>query len=79
MFIKITAKRQVTFPAHVLDALGVKPGDRIEIEKVRTVICCARAVSIRHALRRYLEAAHELRIPMAGGEAIPVGYHHEAA
>ena len=33
----------------------------------------------RHALRRYLEAAHELRIPMAGGEAIPVGYHHEAA
>ena len=33
MFVKITAKRQVTFPAHVLDALGVKPGDRIEIEK----------------------------------------------
>ena len=33
MFVKITAKRQVTFPAHVLDVLGVKPGDRIEIEK----------------------------------------------
>jgi AbrB family looped-hinge helix DNA binding protein len=31
MFVKITAKRQVTFPARVLDALGVKPGDRIEL------------------------------------------------
>ena len=28
MLIKITAKRQVTFPAHVLDALGVQPGDQ---------------------------------------------------
>ena len=33
MFVKITAKRQVTFPARVLDALGVKPGDRIELEE----------------------------------------------
>ena len=33
MFVKITAKRQVTFPARVLDALGVKPGDRLELEK----------------------------------------------
>ena len=33
MFVKITAKRQVTFPARVLEALGVKPGDRIEIEE----------------------------------------------
>jgi AbrB family looped-hinge helix DNA binding protein len=33
MFVKITAKRQVTFPAHVLDALGVKPGDRLELEE----------------------------------------------
>ena len=32
MFVKITAKRQVTFPARVLDALGVKPGDRLELE-----------------------------------------------
>ena len=31
MLIRITAKRQVTFPARVLDALGVKPGDRIEL------------------------------------------------
>lgn len=31
MFVKITAKRQVTFPAHVMEALGVKPGDRIEL------------------------------------------------
>ncbi len=32
MFITITSKRQVTFPAHVLDALGVKPGDRLELQ-----------------------------------------------
>lgn len=31
MLIKITSKRQVTFPAQVLDALGVKPGDRLEL------------------------------------------------
>ena len=33
MFVKITAKRQVTFPARVLEALGVKPGDRVELEE----------------------------------------------
>lgn len=33
MFVKITAKRQVTFPARVLDALGVKPGDRVELHE----------------------------------------------
>ena len=27
MLVKITAKRQVTFPAHVLDAMGARPGD----------------------------------------------------
>ena len=32
MFVTITSKRQVTFPAHVLDALGVKPGDRLELQ-----------------------------------------------
>ena len=31
MIVKITSKRQVTFPAHVLDAMGVAPGDRLEI------------------------------------------------
>lgn len=31
MIVKITSKRQVTFPARVLDALGVGPGDRIEL------------------------------------------------
>ena len=31
MYVKITAKRQVTFPARVLEALGVKPGDRLEL------------------------------------------------
>lgn len=33
MFVKITSKRQVTFPARVLDALGVKPGDRVELQE----------------------------------------------
>jgi len=31
VFVKITSKRQVTFPARVLDALGVKAGDRLEL------------------------------------------------
>ena len=33
MLLKITAKRQVTFPARVLDAMGLKPGDRIELSE----------------------------------------------
>jgi AbrB family looped-hinge helix DNA binding protein len=31
MLVKVTAKRQVTFPARVLEAMGVRPGDRIEV------------------------------------------------
>ena len=31
MLIRITSKRQVTFPARVLDAMGVGPGDRLEL------------------------------------------------
>ena len=31
MIVKITSKCQVTFPAHVLEAMGVGPGDRLEI------------------------------------------------
>lgn len=31
MIVKITSKRQVTFPARVLDALGVGPGDQLEL------------------------------------------------
>ncbi len=31
MFVKITTKHQVTFPARVLDMLGVKPGDQLEL------------------------------------------------
>ena len=33
MLVKITSKRQVTFPAKVLDALGVKPGDHLELRE----------------------------------------------
>ena len=31
MFITVTSKRQVTFPARVLEALGAKPGDCLEL------------------------------------------------
>ena len=31
MIVKITAKRQVTLPAHVLDTMGVGPGDRLQL------------------------------------------------
>ena len=33
MLVKITSKRQVTFPKRVLDELGVGPGDRMELLK----------------------------------------------
>ncbi len=33
MLIKVTSKRQVTFPAKVLEELGVKPGDQIELQE----------------------------------------------
>ena len=33
MIVRVTSKRQVTFPAKVLDALGVQPGDQIEIRE----------------------------------------------
>ena len=33
MFVKVTAKRQVTFPARVLTTLGVQAGDRLELEE----------------------------------------------
>ena len=31
MLVKITSKRQVSFPARVLEAMGVGPGDRLEL------------------------------------------------
>ena len=33
MLVKITSKRQVTFPASVLAAMGVGPGDRLRLEE----------------------------------------------
>ena len=33
MIVKVTSKRQVTFPARVLDALGVGPGDQLELKE----------------------------------------------
>ena len=31
MLLKITSKRQVTLPAHALDAMGVGPGDTLQL------------------------------------------------
>ncbi len=31
MLIKVTSKRQVTFPAAVLEALGARPGSHLEL------------------------------------------------
>ena len=31
LLVKITSKRQVTLPAHVLDAMGVGPGDTLQL------------------------------------------------
>ena len=33
MIVTVGSKGQVAFPANVLDALGVQPGDRIEIRE----------------------------------------------
>ncbi len=33
MLVKITSKRQITFPARVLEAMGVRPGDRLRLEE----------------------------------------------
>ena len=33
LIVKISSKRQITFPAQVLDALGVGPGDQLELEE----------------------------------------------
>ena len=59
MFIKVTARRQVTFPARVLEALGVKPGDRIELQAVvgGYLLCCqvvdpSRLAPLRGKLRK---------------------------
>jgi len=35
MLIKITSKRQVTFPAKVLNEMGLEPGDYLELIKAR--------------------------------------------
>lgn len=33
MLVKVTSKRQVTFPKHVLDSMGVGAGDWLEVTK----------------------------------------------
>ena len=33
MLLKVTSKRQVTFPAQVLDSLEASPGDHLEIQE----------------------------------------------
>lgn len=31
MLVRITAKRQVTLPTHILDEMGVGPGDQLQL------------------------------------------------
>ena len=59
MLVKVTSKRQVTFPARVLDALGAKPGDRLLLEETpEGFLLCPRRIDpdrlapLRHKLRR---------------------------
>ena len=33
MLLKVTSKRQVTFPAAVLESMGASPGDHLEIQE----------------------------------------------
>lgn len=35
MLLKVSSRRQITVPARVLDDLGVKPGDQIELQEWR--------------------------------------------
>ena len=59
MLVKVTSKRQVTFPARVLDALGARPGDRLLLEETPDgYLLCPRRVNrdrlapLRTKLRR---------------------------
>ena len=59
MLAKVTSKRQVTFPARVLDALGARPGDRLLLEETpQGYLLCPRRVDperlapLRAKLRR---------------------------
>ena len=61
MLVKVTSKRQVTFPARVLDALGARPGDRLLLEEtpVGFLLCPRRIDSDRLApLREKLRRGH---------------------
>lgn len=59
MLLKVTSKRQVTFPARVLDALGARPGDRLLLEETpEGFLLCPRRIDadrlapLRERLRR---------------------------
>lgn len=34
MIVKVSSKRQITLPAQVLEALGVGPGDQLELKEI---------------------------------------------
>ncbi len=59
VLLKVTPKRQVTLPAHVLDALRAKPGDRLLLEETPAGyrLCPGRndaegLAPLRHKIRR---------------------------
>jgi len=70
VLIKITSKRQVTFPAKVLDDMGVEPGDQLELTKVPArrrrleAICPARErapyIEMRIAVQGFLAVTQKV-------------------
>ena len=47
--VRITSRRQVTFRARMLDAMGVGQGNRLELQEPPTGTCCAQGASITRA------------------------------
>jgi bifunctional DNA-binding transcriptional regulator/antitoxin component of YhaV-PrlF toxin-antitoxin module len=62
MLIKVTSKRQVTFPAAVLDALGATPGCHLELQACKNGFLL-RAHKIDHSklapLRHQIKKNHK--------------------
>ena len=57
--LKLNSRSQVTLPARVLDALGLKPGDRIRLDERREGfflvphrVDLSRLAPLRHVIRR---------------------------
>lgn len=52
MIVEANARRQVTIPPHILDAIGVVQTTNSNSLKRRTDTCCDRGASTAHASER---------------------------